>query len=731
VERVENGTDLMINGNMKVNYILLVVMCLVLLGGTAYGFTGSGAGTLGDPFLITDCFLLNETHDDLSAAYALNNTIDCDVAPFNTGAGFFPIGDDIAGGGVDNFVGNFNGRGFYIVNLFIDFDRRYVGLFGYVESPAEIVNLNFMDINLSNIGINGSLGAVAGRMVCCKLENISVVGNSIINGPNTGGVVGQNFVGGTNIFANLTVFGNAGTVGGLFGFLGLGAGEVVKNARFVGSVTGTTKVGGIAGDFDTGASVGIIINASVDADVSGTNRVGGLIGDASREWRIFNSSVEGTVSGLNDVGGFIGQVENILGSTSVIDQSYSTADVTGDTNVGGFIGLQTLGVDITNSYAQGDVSAGTNVGGFVGSKTGTGTTITNAYATGDVTGSLRVGGFIGSETGTGSSTNVFSFGDVSSGGTSGGFSGDDTITVSNCFWLNKSSNPPGDSPTVTNCGLANAIIDPNFFIGDVFPANEPMASWPFFDIWSELFADFPVLTHQGIGTSITVVLPVNITDINGSINITFPVRWTTAIFANSSVNFGTTLSLGTIVGDPAFVKEHFILLASLPENTTFFYNVTSATPTTNETLGPFNFTTTTTIIIEVPGAAVSEIDLSGVAESIGLFDSMLRYLGVILVGSLLLIVFGITAWRTKSFTIRLFSWLFILLELIFLTGIVFITESGVSLQNILQTHFTSFLIVFAGMIFVGLLFYVLSVFGGLGQSFNENNIKWEGPNGKW
>jgi len=606
---------------MKQGYLLLFLM-IIGMSSTAFAFTGAGSGTSVDPFQIDSCELLNETRLALSAFYALNQTIDCDVDPFNINKGFDPIGNDIAGGGADNFKGDFNGRGFYINNLFIDFDRRYVGLFGFISTSAVIHNLNFMNVNLSNPGFNGSLGAVAGRFVCCTLENISVVGNSVINGQNTGGIVGQNFVGGKNIFANLTVTADAGTVGGLFGFLAMNAGEFLINAHFVGSVTGVDKVGGLIGNLDTSGSfdptLSGIINASADAIVIGNNRVGGLIGDGEGSLRILNSSASGTVTGNNDVGGFIGELRNTGGPGVIFDSLFTTSTVAGASNVGGFIGLLELGSDITNSYAQGDVSGSSNVGGFVGTMQSGGTTITNAYATGNViaTGS-SAGGFIGNYISAATITNTFSFGEVTAGGTFGGYSGDDTITVVNCHWFNQTNNPNTDSPTTSNCGAANAETDPNFFTGDTFPLNQPMASWPFFDIWSELQNDFAVLTFQGIGTNLSISLPINITNVNGSINITFPIRWSTSIFATSQINFGTTLALGTIVSDTSFVKEHFIRLHSLPENTTFFFNVSGINSPQNETVGPFNFTTPGgQISIADNVTAVSGVDDLGAAPGI-------------------------------------------------------------------------------------------------------------------
>jgi hypothetical protein len=60
---------------------------------TAAAFSGSGSGTLADPYQITTCAQLQEMNESLRANYTLMNDINCDVAPYNTGNGFEPIGN--------------------------------------------------------------------------------------------------------------------------------------------------------------------------------------------------------------------------------------------------------------------------------------------------------------------------------------------------------------------------------------------------------------------------------------------------------------------------------------------------------------------------------------------------------------------------------------------------------------------------------------------------------------
>ena len=64
---------------------------LILIIGVANAFAG-GAGTSGDPYQITTCAELQSMNTGLAAYYKLTTNIDCNVAPYNTGSGFNPVG---------------------------------------------------------------------------------------------------------------------------------------------------------------------------------------------------------------------------------------------------------------------------------------------------------------------------------------------------------------------------------------------------------------------------------------------------------------------------------------------------------------------------------------------------------------------------------------------------------------------------------------------------------------
>ena len=136
------------------------------------------------------------------------------------------------------------------------------------------------------------------------------------------------------------------------------------------------------------SNIGLLNNS-----ILGEDNVGALVGYATNSSSILNSYSTGDVSGDSQTGGLIG--ENRSGT--VLD-TYATGDVIGDDNVGGLIGRSQDGnLTIKNSYATGNVSGGDKVGGFIGESTDT---IENSYATGNVSGEDEVGGLVGFNRGT-------------------------------------------------------------------------------------------------------------------------------------------------------------------------------------------------------------------------------------------------------------------------------------------------------------------------------------------
>ncbi|MEI9966476.1 MAG: peptidoglycan-binding domain-containing protein [Candidatus Moraniibacteriota bacterium] len=287
----------------------------------AEAFSGVGTGTAETPFLITTCTQLQEMQDDLEADYKLRNDINCDVAPYNTGSGFEPVG-----GSSSPFEGSFDGAGHVIDNLFIDrSSTSNVGLFGFVGDEGLISN-----VGLTNVDITGSsyVGGLVGRLSAATVE-YSYVEGTVEGASNVGGLAGGAINGIVRTsYARVSVFstGSAGDEGGLVGLLN-GASAKIENSYATGDVSGS----------------GLNVYA------------GGLVG-LGAGGLIENSYATGDVTVSNAGGSYAG---GLVGITSItINNSYATGTATaaqGDANDGGFAGSN--GGIITNSYSVGVAGA--------------------------------------------------------------------------------------------------------------------------------------------------------------------------------------------------------------------------------------------------------------------------------------------------------------------------------------------------------------------------------------
>ena len=239
-----------------------------------------------------------------------------------------PIGTDTV-----TFNGIFDGRGFTISDWkFEDPALTYVGLFRSIRG-ATILNLKLKNFTVTG---NTHTGALAGFTSRSLIREVHV---------ENGTITGQN------------------SAGGMIGWASMSAIDYSTSSA---SVSGTTKVGGVAGQF-SGRGSGITFSGTV----SGTgNVIGGITGDAT-ELILHNVVNHGVVNGAANVGGIAGQTP--LG----LKNCFSTGAINGTTNVGGIVGT---GARATNCFSTSTVSGngGTdlNVGPLFGQLTDA---ITNSY----------------------------------------------------------------------------------------------------------------------------------------------------------------------------------------------------------------------------------------------------------------------------------------------------------------------------------------------------------------
>ena len=289
-----------------------------------------------------------------------------------------PIGEN----STNPFKGIFDGNGHVIKNLTINnLSRNYAGLFGYTDSGAVI----------KNIGIEG--GFIKARASCAGLVGYSTSTNI------------------ENCYSTIDVTGYA-NVGGLIGGI---YESVVTNCYTTGNVKGEDEnIGGLIGSTNCYSTPCSILNCYTTVNVVGEYyQTGGLVG-YNRYAYITNCYTTGDVTGVHFTGGIAGRGEyqmtncystgNVTGTYSHVGgiagyaydmiSCYSTGKITGGASlVGGLAGSTQDGMVVENSYSTSQVSGVSSVGGLIGeSKLDK---ILNSYASGTVSGEKFVGGLIG------------------------------------------------------------------------------------------------------------------------------------------------------------------------------------------------------------------------------------------------------------------------------------------------------------------------------------------------
>ncbi|MDD4369443.1 MAG: fibronectin type III domain-containing protein, partial [Oscillospiraceae bacterium] len=353
------------------------------------GEFAGGSGTLEDPYLIATEDHLNNVRNHLEKHFKLTANLDLNVAPYNSGTGWEPIGDEHT-----PFTGAFDGDGHTISGLFI---KRpvdpFIGLFANIGLDTKIRNVGLINANVTGYNHVGGLagrnrgqitnsyaiGNVTGEAETGGLvgENSGPISDSYAQGTVTdnyggeiGGLVGENTASGTitscyaNVKVNLTGNTNYGSTGGLVGY---NFGGITKSYA-VGAVAGRFRVGGLAG-----TSTGTIDKSYATGAVIGTvnydTKVGGLVGH--NEGSINNSFARGDVSGKDKAGGLVGYNKSSITSSnekSSITDSYATGAVSGDSYIGGLAGYNHDQGDfagiITNCYWNKETSLqNTSAGG--------------------------------------------------------------------------------------------------------------------------------------------------------------------------------------------------------------------------------------------------------------------------------------------------------------------------------------------------------------------------------
>lgn len=264
---------------------------------------------------------VNAGHDCAGVHFALTCDLDFDGAPLPHVIGRMMMGESSSGlRFYYPFSGIFDGCGHSISNFTYEQDVCGSGLFGYTKD-ATIRNLHVSGTYAGIKWVGGIIGYMSGGTLenCTFTGSLSSVGFSQRNsGANTGGLVGSlsgGTVSGCTANATISVTAGSGTnsgnyAGGLVG--GANGSSVIKNCRFIGSVTaiptadgaGAQYIGGLVGGGDNL----ILRDSAAYATVSGSQYVGGITGSLSSNGShaIYNCMAQGAVSGSTYVGGIAG-----------------------------------------------------------------------------------------------------------------------------------------------------------------------------------------------------------------------------------------------------------------------------------------------------------------------------------------------------------------------------------------------------------------------------------------
>ncbi len=267
---------------------------------TAYfestGDFAGGSGTESDPYKVATAEQLNKVRNYLDGHFIQIADIDLGVSPWNIGEGWKPIG-----GWSNGLAGSYNGNGFIIENLTIDYEGydSYKSLFQELAPGGLIENV--------------------------KMRNVDVQGNSFVSA--------------------LVAYQRGGEI---------------RNSSAEVSIRANNNVGGLVAQSE-GLVAECFTKGSVQAlEISGNNYYfGGLVGRTAGSAEIYNSYSTAEVHGDNTVGGLVGNAWGIS-----INNCYSVGKVTGTDRTGGLVGQKSDVMAINNSYWDIETSGvGTSAGG--------------------------------------------------------------------------------------------------------------------------------------------------------------------------------------------------------------------------------------------------------------------------------------------------------------------------------------------------------------------------------
>ena len=336
--------------------------------GQLYWFAGLVNGTLTDGtaqnlkanVVLTADITVNE---DLLTS--INTDDDGNVTNGSSFKAWRPMGmADEKGNLTGWYTGIFDGNGHSISGLYVNRDeaaddvhtwfKSCIGLFGYYSGVTR--NLSVLDSYMRGKDcIGGICGYNDGGTIQNCYSAATVCGDFYIGGI-CGCSEGDSII--ENCYNTGYVYGATRSIGGI---CGSAEGGTIQNCYSTATVCGESYLGGICG---RSRSNSIIENCYNAGNVYGNGKsIGGICGDNGATLQdCYNV---GNVNGKFYVGGIVGGSSG-SGNTIWIKDCYNRGNVIGDTKdiggIGGYIGYSL----VENCYSQATVSGNTNVGGICG-----------------------------------------------------------------------------------------------------------------------------------------------------------------------------------------------------------------------------------------------------------------------------------------------------------------------------------------------------------------------------
>ena len=278
---------------------LIPVDTLEKLDAMRYDPDGNGIPTVADRTAYETAFgtsLLSRPV--IYVGYQLMNDLDFAGSKWENPTGGTFVGTRVAGGWQpigptlrNSFETTFDGNGHRISNLYIDLNSSNVGLFGGLNTRAEVRNLRISGSINGSGDVGGIVGSSYGSIRSCysSVNTTSGARSSCIVGWIGGGTISACFANGSARSTGLSAVGSiAGTAYG---------GVIITNCYATGSATGNatgaSRTGGLVGDMAGGAT---IINCYSTA----TSARGGLVGIQRRQTitdSYFDTETSGATSG--------------------------------------------------------------------------------------------------------------------------------------------------------------------------------------------------------------------------------------------------------------------------------------------------------------------------------------------------------------------------------------------------------------------------------------------------